>query len=96
MDWWGLGVVLYEMLTGRLPFNERDHDMLFEKILVEEAVIPKNLTLEAASLLEGLLRKNPQLRLGGGADDAREIMGQPFFRGVNWEDVFEKRVSLKN
>ena len=34
VDWWGVGVVMYEMMCGRLPFYSRDHEVLFELILV--------------------------------------------------------------
>ncbi|XP_053202922.1 RAC serine/threonine-protein kinase-like [Panonychus citri] len=93
VDWWGLGVVTYEMMCGRLPFYDRDHDVLFELILIEEVKFPRNLSVEAKSLLSGLLNKDPKQRLGGGPDDAKEIMVHPFFAGVNWQDVLEKKVS---
>ncbi|XP_076360405.1 RAC serine/threonine-protein kinase-like isoform X2 [Tachypleus tridentatus] len=93
VDWWGLGVVMYEMMCGRLPFYNRDHDILFELILVEEVKFPKNLSPEAKSMLSGLLVKDPKKRLGGGQDDAREIMVHPFYRSVNWQDLLEKKVT---
>ena len=60
------GVVLYEMVVGRLPFYNRDHDILFELILMEEVRFPKTLSAEAKDLLGGLLIKDPLRRLGGG------------------------------
>lgn len=55
---------MYEMMCGRLPFYNRDHDVLFTLILVEEVKFPRNLSLEARSLLGGLLAKAPKNRLG--------------------------------
>uniref|UniRef100_A0A671K918 non-specific serine/threonine protein kinase n=1 Tax=Sinocyclocheilus anshuiensis TaxID=1608454 RepID=A0A671K918_9TELE len=92
VDWWGLGVVMYEMMCGRLPFYNQDHERLFELIVMEEIRFPKNLSPEAKALLTGLLRKDPKQRLGGGADDAREVMGHKFFSGIHWEDVLQKKL----
>lgn len=64
VDWWGVGVVMYEMVVGRLPFYNRDHDILFELILMEEVRFPKTLSSEAKDLLGGLLIKDPLRRLG--------------------------------
>jgi len=62
VDWWGLGVVMYEMMCGRLPFYNQDHERLFELILMEEIRFPKNLAPEAKALLAGLLKKDPKQR----------------------------------
>ncbi|EEC06033.1 cAMP-dependent protein kinase catalytic subunit, putative [Ixodes scapularis] len=91
VDWWGLGVVMYEMMCGRLPFYSRDHDVLFELILVEEVKFPKSLSPEARHLLAGLLVKNPRHRLGGSVNDAGDIKIHPFFRSINWDELAQKK-----
>lgn len=63
VDWWGLGVVMYEMMCGRLPFYNQDHERLFELILMEEIRFPKTLAPEGKALLAGLLKKDPKQRL---------------------------------
>uniref|UniRef100_A0A8C2IPZ3 non-specific serine/threonine protein kinase n=2 Tax=Cyprinus carpio TaxID=7962 RepID=A0A8C2IPZ3_CYPCA len=92
VDWWGLGVVMYEMMCGRLPFYNQDHEKLFELILMEEIKFPRTLSADAKSLLSGLLIKDPNKRLGGGPDDAKEIMRHSFFTAVDWQDVYDKKL----
>uniref|UniRef100_A0A667Z8Z7 non-specific serine/threonine protein kinase n=1 Tax=Myripristis murdjan TaxID=586833 RepID=A0A667Z8Z7_9TELE len=92
VDWWGLGVVMYEMMCGRLPFYNQDHEKLFELILMEDIRFPRTLGPEGRSLLSGLLKKDPKQRLGGGPDDAKEIMQHKFFAGIEWQDVYEKKL----
>ncbi|XP_070333816.1 RAC-alpha serine/threonine-protein kinase isoform X2 [Odocoileus virginianus] len=93
VDWWGLGVVMYEMMCGRLPFYNQDHEKLFELILMEEIRFPRTLSPEAKSLLSGLLKKDPKQRLGGGSEDAKEIMQHRFFASIVWQDVYEKKLN---
>uniref|UniRef100_A0A8C1ENZ9 non-specific serine/threonine protein kinase n=1 Tax=Cyprinus carpio carpio TaxID=630221 RepID=A0A8C1ENZ9_CYPCA len=92
VDWWGLGVVMYEMMCGRLPFYNQDHEKLFELILMEEIKFPRTLSADAKSLLSGLLIKDPNKRLGGGPDDAKEIMRHSFFTMLDWQDVYDKKL----
>ncbi|XP_065755258.1 RAC-beta serine/threonine-protein kinase isoform X4 [Phocoena phocoena] len=92
VDWWGLGVVMYEMMCGRLPFYNQDHERLFELILMEEIRFPRTLSPEAKSLLAGLLKKDPKQRLGGGPSDATEVMEHRFFLSINWQDVVQKKL----
>ncbi|XP_030750712.1 RAC serine/threonine-protein kinase [Sitophilus oryzae] len=93
VDWWGIGVVMYEMMCGRLPFYNRDHDVLFTLILMSDVKFPRNLSAEAKDLLSGLLVKDPTKRLGGGPDDAKQIMAHPFFSSINWKDLELKRIT---
>ncbi|XP_048688846.1 RAC-beta serine/threonine-protein kinase isoform X2 [Caretta caretta] len=92
VDWWGLGVVMYEMMCGRLPFYNQDHERLFELILMEEIRFPRTLSPEAKALLAGLLKKDPKQRLGGGPNDAKEVMEHRFFTAINWQDVVQKKL----
>nr|CAH0105258.1 unnamed protein product [Daphnia galeata] len=92
VDWWGLGVVMYELMCGRLPFYDRDHDVLFERILLEEVRFPRTLSQEAKDLLSGLLAKDPQKRLGGGPEDYKEITQHPFFLPISWTDLEQRKI----
>ncbi|XP_075232869.1 AKT serine/threonine protein kinase [Lycorma delicatula] len=92
VDWWGVGVVMYEMMCGRLPFYNCDHDVLFTLILMEEVRFPRTISNEARGLLSGLLIKDPNRRLGGGPDDAQEIKTHTFFSSINWNDLYHKKI----
>lgn len=92
VDWWGIGVVMYEMMCGRLPFYNQDHEVLFTLILMEEVKFPRNISIEARDMLSGLLVKDPRERLGGGIEDAKEIMRHPFFHCINWSDLLQKKI----
>lgn len=85
---------MYEMMVGRLPFYNNNHEVLFELIMLEDVRFPRTLSPEARDVLQRLLIKNPHDRLGGGAEDAKEIMHHVFFANVNWDDVFNKKVCL--
>lgn len=92
VDWWGCGVVMYEMACGRLPFYNRDHDVLFALIVREEVRFPRALSPAARSLLGQLLKKDPRARLGGGPDDAAAVQAHPFFADINWGELVARRL----
>jgi serine/threonine protein kinase len=87
VDWWSLGALLYEMLTGLPPFYCRDREKLFEKIRRGTLEYPKYLSPRAQVILRGLLTKDPRRRLGSGPNDAEDIKVQEFFSELNWEKL---------
>lgn len=93
VDWWGLGVVCYEMMCGRLPFYSKEHERLFEMILSGRPRFPTQTSQEARSLLNALLIKNPLERLGGSEADAKEIMEHTFFASVDWGRIYRKEIA---
>ncbi|XP_003707740.1 AKT serine/threonine protein kinase [Megachile rotundata] len=92
VDWWGVGVVMYEMICGRLPFYNKDHEKLFTLIIMEEVRFPRTISNEAKDMLGGLLIKDPSKRLGGGPNDAKEIMDHAFFSSIDWYDLVQKKI----
>jgi serine/threonine protein kinase len=93
VDWWSLGALLYEMLTGLPPFYCQDRERLFEKIRRAELQYPASLSSDAKHLLRGLLTKDPTRRLGSGPKDADEIKPHPFFSTVKWDKLQRGEIS---
>ena len=99
VDWWALGVLCFEMMAGRSPFeinenpsenpdlNTEDH--LFQVILETPIRIPRSLSVKASSVLKGYLQKNPTERLGANADLA-EIQQHAFYKPIDWK-LLEQR-----
>jgi len=93
VDWYLLGVLIYEMLTGIPPFFVEDWDLLFHWIWNEEPDIP-DVSVEAQDLLKWLLCKDPLKRLGSGKSDAEEIKSHPWFSHLDWNMVIRKQYKL--
>ena len=83
VDWWGLGMLMYEMLTGLPPWYTKDRQKLFERLRGAPLVIPKALTPQATAIIQGLLTRNPAKRLGAlGAKQVRYSACLPIARWV--------------
>ncbi|KAK7262726.1 hypothetical protein RJT34_30306 [Clitoria ternatea] len=85
IDWWTLGVLLYEMLYGRTPFRGKNRQKTFSNILHKDLTFPSSIpaSLAARQLINALLQRDPDNRLGS-TTGANEIKQHPFFRGINW------------
>ena len=93
VDWWTLGVLLYEMLTGLPPFYSEDVNEMYRRILQEPLTFPSHVGTEARDLLTRLLRRDASRRLGSGPQGAQEIKSHPFFtRHIDWPQLLSKKV----
>jgi len=87
VDWWALGVLLYEMLTGTPPFDGEDEDQLFDAVLSQEIRVPRTLSLNANKCILGFLTRDVKWRLGCGPNGKADIQKNPFFADINWEKL---------
>uniref|UniRef100_A0A8C6Y914 protein kinase C n=1 Tax=Naja naja TaxID=35670 RepID=A0A8C6Y914_NAJNA len=92
VDWWGLGVLIFEMLVGESPFHGDNEEEMFDSIISEEVRFPQFLSELSTSLLHKLLEKCPERRLGAGAKDAEEVKIHPFFKEMNWAALFARKL----
>lgn len=73
VDWYSIGALTYEMLTGLPPYYTRDREKLFQRIRQGQLPYPSYLSPVARDFLQGLLNRDPEKRLGGGQADGEEV-----------------------
>lgn len=95
VDWWAMGVILYEFLVGCVPFFGDTPEELFGQVISEEIVWPEGddaLPPDAQDLTSKLLHQNPLERLGTGS--AYEVKQHPFFTGLDWTGLLRQKAEF--
>ncbi|XP_056630842.1 ribosomal protein S6 kinase alpha-5-like isoform X1 [Diorhabda sublineata] len=96
VDWWSVGVLTYELLTGASPFTvegeKNTQQEISKRILKSVPPIPDYLGAEVADFITKLLVKDPRKRLGGGEEDAKELKRHPFFKNLDWDKLAKKEI----
>ena len=96
VDWWSVGVLTYELLTGASPFTvegERNTQAdISRRILKSHPPIPDYMSFTVQDFIRRLLVKDPRKRLGGGPGDAMELKRHLFFKDLNWHALANKQI----
>lgn len=105
-DWWAFGVLIYEMLAGKKknidmsdhvlplgypPFYNNDQFIAYQKILSGKIDFPRHFDYAAKQLLRKLLHTDQAQRIGSAKDGGNEIKREPWFVGVSWSDVYQRK-----
>eukprot|EP00457_Paulinella_chromatophora_P001484 gb/GEZN01001486.1/.p1 GENE.gb/GEZN01001486.1/~~gb/GEZN01001486.1/.p1 ORF type:complete len:977 (+),score=118.13 gb/GEZN01001486.1/:62-2992(+) len=94
VDWWTVGIFIYEMLAGKTPFaDNRGPNKIYDKIMAGNLEFPPFMSREVISLIRGLLEAKPTHRLGVLSGGAALIKDHPWFRGFNWDKLFAKEIA---
>ncbi|OMJ07534.1 Ribosomal protein S6 kinase beta-2 [Smittium culicis] len=94
VDWWSLGILIYEMLTGKVPYKGKSHKQVYETILKKKIVFPNYLSTDSSNIIRKLLKKSPEQRLGFGSSGFENIKKQKFFSGINWKNMLLNSESI--
>lgn len=92
VDWWGLGVLIFEMLVGESPFSGESEEEIFDSIVNSEVTYPRYLSIEACAIMRRLLHKNANRRLGATEKDAEDVKRQAFFKSINWDLLLARKI----
>ncbi|KAJ5649870.1 uncharacterized protein N7484_003593 [Penicillium longicatenatum] len=92
VDWWALGILIYEFLVGQPPFWDQNPMRIYEQIVEGRLRFPPNMPPAAQNIVTLLCKTNPSERLGHISGGSTRVKSHPFFTGVAWDDLYYKRV----
>jgi serum/glucocorticoid-regulated kinase 2 len=94
VDWWALGTLLYELLTGLPPFYNENVEIMYRQIMNAELTFPPHVSIEAQDLLARLLIRDPRARLGSGPSGLEDVRAHPFFGPIDWEQLERREIPV--
>jgi len=80
IDWWSVGTLIYEMLTGLPPFYTEDEENMYHKIMTAELRMPATFSPDVSDIISKFLKRDPKQRL----QDPAQIKAHPWFRDIDW------------
>jgi len=92
VDWWTLGILIYEMIVGYPPFVDEDPMGIYQKILSGKIVFPKMFDKNAKGLVKKLLTADLGKRYGNLKNGVEDIKTHKWFKDINWDDLIEKKI----
>lgn len=92
VDWWAMGILLFELFVGYPPFEGTDAMDLYTKIVSGDVTYPKKITPQAQDLVRKLLHPSQTERLGSMKNGADDVKKHPFFRKLAWQSLLAKKI----
>jgi protein kinase A len=91
VDWWALGILIYEFLVGQPPFWDQNPMRIYEQIVAGRLRFPHNMLPAARDIITQLCKTNPSQRLGHISGGPARVKAHPFFNDINWDDLYYRR-----
>merc|ERR1719276_340421 len=92
VDWWTLGILIYEMICGQPPFCDEDPMGIYQKILAGKVYFPKYFDKNAKALVKRLLTADLGKRYGNLKNGVDDIKGHKWFKDINWRNLLDKQI----
>lgn len=87
VDWWSLGVLIFELVSGKTPFGDDNSDKIYDNILAGSIRWSSSVRGSCRDVVAQLLKVDPKTRLGHGPSDAKDIKAAAWFSSVNWSKM---------
>jgi serine/threonine protein kinase len=87
VDYWAMGILLHELLTGSPPFTGNNNRIISDRIIKTKLKLPYYLSPDAKDIITKLLKKVPAARIGSKEGDIQKIKSHRFFRKIDWKKL---------